>query len=138
MSFCALCLTGRKAGRVGCRLLCHAVQTFRPSADGARSKQLQKVCSPQPVCHPQEPVHQRHAGKEQLKHGAVRFVFVSHVEILSLNYRCFYIYNRIILASKLYTPCNMKLSVSVRSFPQDYKKKMFRHRKTFENFSFIN
>lgn len=67
-ALCAVCLTGRKAGLAGCRLLRDSVQTFGPSPDGPRSEQLQKVCGPQPVRHPQEPVHQRHAGKGQLKH----------------------------------------------------------------------
>lgn len=56
------CLSGRKAGRFGCGLLGDSVQTFGPFADGPRSKQLQALGSPQPICHPQEPVHQRHAG----------------------------------------------------------------------------
>lgn len=64
-AFCALCLTGRKAGCVGCWLLCDSVQTFGSSTHGPWSKQLQKVCSPQPVCHPQESVHQCHAGTTQ-------------------------------------------------------------------------
>lgn len=58
-----LCLAGRKAGCVGSRLLGDSVQTFGPFAHGPRSKQLQTLSSPQPVCHPQKPVHQRHAGK---------------------------------------------------------------------------
>lgn len=70
ISLPSVCLTGRKAGLAGCRLLCDSVQTFRPSPHGPRSEQLQKVCSPQSVRHPQEPVHQHHAGRVQLKHGA--------------------------------------------------------------------
>lgn len=63
----SLCLTGRKAGRVGRWLLGDSVQTFGPSPHGPRPKQLQALCSPQPVCHPQEPVHQRHAGTTQTR-----------------------------------------------------------------------
>lgn len=66
---CALCSTGRKTGRAGCRLLCDSVQTSRSSPHGPRAKQLQKVRSPQPVRHPQEPVHQRHAGSDTWGRG---------------------------------------------------------------------
>lgn len=80
-----LCLPGRKAGRVGSRLLGDSVQAFRPLAHGARSKQLQALGSPQPVCHPQKPVHQRHAGKPNTP-PAISLVFIRHAAIPPLNY----------------------------------------------------
>lgn len=83
-AFCALCLTGRKAGRIGCWLLCDSVQTFGSSPHGPRSKQLQKVCSPQPVRHPPEPVHQCHAGTQV----NTKSVFVSSWKFVRYPFYC--------------------------------------------------
>mgnify|MGYP006996406842 CR=1 FL=1 len=53
---------GGQAGFAGRRLLHHSVPAPRPPAHGARPQQLQALGRPQPVRHPQEPLHQCHAG----------------------------------------------------------------------------
>lgn len=98
-ALCAVCLTGRKAGRARRGLLGDAVQTSRPSAHGPRPKQLQRVRSPQPVCHPQEPLHQRHAGRAQPHHRAMKFTVIGRVEILP-----FY--------SFFSTPCSIEVTMN--------------------------
>lgn len=55
-------IAGREAGVSGCGLLYHPVQASWPVTHGARSEQLQALGGPQPVCDPQEPLHQHHAG----------------------------------------------------------------------------
>lgn len=71
-------IAGRKAGFAGRGLLHHPVQASRPATHGARPEQLQALGGSQPVRHPQEPLHQYHAGAlpgyrpESPPHGCTR------------------------------------------------------------------
>lgn len=63
LCFSWLLFPGREAGIAGSWFLHHSVQAPGSFAHGPWKEQLQEVCSPQPVCDPQEPLHQHHAGK---------------------------------------------------------------------------